>query len=521
MVHRGKLSAACGPCRSRRLKCDHKRPSCSQCIRAKRECSGYRDISSKRFFDQTEEVKRKNSPSFSSSSSSSSTLTSSSHSAQLPPRQQISSPSNPFLQQQVSIPLRDQGAAFALSRYLNRSVGNNLPSILNTPSARAATASINAVGLAALSNIHQSPQLMFTARQEYGSALAETNAALSDPRQATSDASLVAVTFLGIFEIMVCDGTSLMGKFVKHMDGCSRIIQLRGSQQLEDPIGLGLFTQSRRNIVLGNFWLKRSTPRWLVQLSHGAFPHRHEGGDIGMDDALFLLMSRVGDLCASLKNGALIEPTKLVKRALKLDAELAAWAKSFKLTRGYTVVNVPERMGEIAGPGKNISSFQHIYGSHYHIYPDTVVSACWNDYRFVHLLLLGVLGWIAGHLSHKEDIDATRRSEYRETVEYSTMLSQQLSDDVCASVPYHFGATETSSQEDWSSSRTGGMVRLLWPLFLAAERDGVTQETRDWIADMLFRIGYGVGIRQALVMSNLLRSESPLSWLPELARVES
>ena len=48
---------------------------------------------------------------------------------------------------------------------------------------------------------------------------------------------------------MVCDGTSLMGKFVKHMDGCSRIIQLRGSQQLEDPIGVGLFTLSRRNIV--------------------------------------------------------------------------------------------------------------------------------------------------------------------------------------------------------------------------------------------------------------------------------
>ncbi|KAL4820260.1 hypothetical protein BDW67DRAFT_153791 [Aspergillus spinulosporus] len=514
MVHRGKLSAACGPCRSRRLKCDHKRPSCSQCIRAKRECWGYRDVSSGRFFDQTEEVKRKNSP---SSSSSSSALTSSSRSSQSPRWQQISSSPTPFSQQQVSIPLKNQGAAFALSRYLHRSVGNNLLSILNSPSAKAVTASINAVGLAALSNIHQSPQLMFTARQEYGSALAETNAALSDPRQATSDASLVAVIFLGIFEMMVCDGPSLMEKFVNHMDGCSRIIQLRGTQQLEDPNGLGLFTLSRRSIVLGNFWLKRSTPPWLVQLSHEAFPYRHEGDGMDMDDSLFLLMSRVGDLCASLKNDALIEPAKFVKRALKLDAELAAWAKSFKLTRGYTVVNVPKPGGEIAGRGKSISPFRHIYGNHYHIYPDTVISARWNDYRFVRLLLLEVLGWFAGHLSRKEDIDATRRSEYRETVAYSTMVSQQLSDDVCASVPYHFGATETSSQEDWSSSRTGGMILLIWSLFLAAERDGVIQETRDWIADTLFRIGYGVGIRQALVMSNLLRTARPLSWLPELA----
>ncbi|KAL4910005.1 hypothetical protein BDW74DRAFT_46623 [Aspergillus multicolor] len=500
MVHRGKLSAACGPCRSRRLKCDHKKPFCSQCIRAQRECSGYRDVSAGRFYDQTEEVKKKNS--------------SASPSPTSPSREQTLSPSTALVRQQLSIPLKDQGAAFALSRYLSRSVGTNLPHILGTTATgRAVTASINAVGLAALSNIHQSTELMLTARQEYVSALKQTNTVLSDPLHATSNASLVAVSFLGMYELMMCDASSLMDKYIKHLDGSLKLLQLRGTEQFQDPVGLGLFTQSRIPIVLGNFWLKRSTPSWLVQLSHEASVYR--GGEgTGSEDALFLLMTRVGDLCASLRNGPFIEPAKFVKRALELDADLNAWATSVEPSRRYIVVNVPE---PLQGNGKQGSSCRSIYGDHYHIYPDTVISAWWNDYRFIRLLLHEVICWLACHLARKEDLEAGVRRTYAQTVANSKALSQQMAEDICASVPYHLGATETSPYEDWDSTRTGGVIRLIWPLFVAAERDGATPETTGWIADTLFKIGYGVGIRQALVMSNLLRSRSSLSWLPELS----
>ncbi|KAL6237340.1 hypothetical protein BDW75DRAFT_86717 [Aspergillus navahoensis] len=492
MVHRGKLSAACGPCRSRRLKCDQKRPSCSQCIRAKRECSDYRDVSAGRFYDQTEEVKRKNSPSS---------------------RQQLS-PSTSVVRQQMAIPLKDQGTAFALSRFLSRAVGSNLVHMLSTPSARAVTASINAVGLAALSNIHQSPQLMRTARQEYVSALAETNAVLSDQVQATSHASLVAVTFLGMYELMTCDGRpTLMDNYIKHLDGSVRILQLRGTQQLQDSVGLSLFTQSRIPIVLFNFWLKQSTPSWLVQLSFEALAYRG-GGGAAMEDALFFLMLQVGDLCAGLRNGALLEPAQAMKEALRLDAELSSWATSVEPSRRYTVVSLPKSVD--AGNGN--SAFRHVYSNYYHIYPDAVVSAWWNDYRFVRLLLLEVICWLADYLTRKEGIDA--RNEYRQTVAQCRMLSQQLTEDICASVPYNLGATEVSSYEDWSSTRTGGVIRLIWPLFIAADSGGATSRMTDWIADTLLRIGYGVGIRQALAMSNRLRAKRPLYWLLSLHELE-
>ncbi|KAL4870059.1 hypothetical protein BDV12DRAFT_166522 [Aspergillus spectabilis] len=505
MVHRGKLSAACGPCRSRRLKCDQQRPFCSQCIRAKRECSGYRDVTAGRFYDQTEEVKRKNSPSSPSASSSSSLL----------PHKRRLSLSDAFVPPQVSVPLHDHGTAFMLARYLSQdgpnevrgALGTFLPHILNTSPGRAVTASLNAVGSAALSIIHQSPQLMLTARQEYVTALAETNAALCDQMQSTSNASLVAVAFLGMFEIMTCSGRPLMEKYLNHVAGSAKLLQLRGSDQLKDYIGLALFSQFRTTIVLGNFWLKKSTPSWLINLSHEALAYRGENECVG--DELFLLMAKVGDLCAGLRDGAFIEPVKIIEKGLKLDAELSAWAMSLGSNQRYTVVNVPEPANEVY----RFPHFRHVYGNRYHMYPDTVVAAWWNDYRFVRLILRELICWLCDHLASK---DKDAGSEYRQTIAHSTTLSQQLTADVCASVPYHLGATKESPREDWSSTRTGGMIRLIWPLFIAADCAGATPEMVDWIADTLFKIGCGVGIQQAIVMSNLIRSGHHLSWLPEL-----
>ncbi|KAL4920137.1 hypothetical protein BDW62DRAFT_177708 [Aspergillus aurantiobrunneus] len=507
MVHRGKPSAGCGPCRSRRLKCDQQKPFCSQCTRAKRECSGYRDVSAGRFYDQTEEVKRKNSPSLSSSSSGSSSLS--------PPRKRRSTQPGSLVRQQVSVPLNNQGTAYMLARYLSRDgmneiqgpVGSLLPRILNTPSGRAAAISLNAVGLATLSNIHQSPRLMLTARQEYISALAETNAVLSDQTQSTSNASLVAVTFLSMYELITCDGPPLMERYLNHLEGCAKLIQLRGPQQLQDSVGLNLFTQFRMTIVLGNFWLKRPTPSWLVKLSHEAVACRGEGEH--MADELFLLMAQVGDLCAGLRDGALIEPLKVVKKALKLDTELNSWAMSAEPCRRYTIANLPE--STIDNTGR--APFRNVYGKHYHIYSDTMVSAWWNDYRFVRLILLDLVCWLCDHLARK---DEAAGGEYRRTIAHSTALSQQLTEDLCASVPYHLGASEESPHEDWTSTRTGGVIRLIWPLFIAADCVGATPPMVDWIAETLLRVGYSLGIQQALVMANLLRSGRHLTWLPEL-----
>lgn len=60
---------------------------------------------------------------------------------------------------------------------------------------------IQAVGLAGISNVFHSPDLMVRAYQDYGKALTMTNKALRDPVKAIEDMTLMAVWFLGIFEV--------------------------------------------------------------------------------------------------------------------------------------------------------------------------------------------------------------------------------------------------------------------------------------------------------------------------------
>lgn len=259
--------------------------------------------------------------------------------------------------------------------------------------------------------------------------------------------------------------------------------------------------------ILGNFWLKKPTPSWMIELSNEAIAYRGNGAS--PDDELFFLMAQVADICASLRHGAFIEPTRVVKEALKLDTELKSWAMFVDSSWHYAVIDNPESANENSCD----SPFRRVYGKQYHLYPSTVVSAGWNDYRFVRLILLEVVCALSDHLARKDEVAAV---EHQRTISNCTAVSQQLTEDICASVPYHLGATESSTLEDWNGTPPGGMTRLIWPLFVASDCNGASPELVKWITNTLSRIGHGVGIQQAVVMSNLLKAGRHLSWLPEL-----
>ncbi|KAJ6160495.1 hypothetical protein N7470_003891 [Penicillium chermesinum] len=76
MVYCGKPSKGCGQCRSRKIRCDQVRPACSQCIRAKRECPGYRDQLALMFRDESSSVMKKAKADAKASSSASSSVAS-------------------------------------------------------------------------------------------------------------------------------------------------------------------------------------------------------------------------------------------------------------------------------------------------------------------------------------------------------------------------------------------------------------------------------------------------------------
>jgi hypothetical protein len=73
--------------------------------------------------------------------------------------------------------------------------------LIEDPQNFAVNSALNAVGLAALSNIRMSPQMMLKARREYTAALSHTNQALRDPIKSKQDDILAAVVLLGMFEV--------------------------------------------------------------------------------------------------------------------------------------------------------------------------------------------------------------------------------------------------------------------------------------------------------------------------------
>lgn len=254
MVYCGKPSKGCGECRSRKIRCDQARPACTQCTKANRTCSGYRDQLSLMFRDESQQVVRKarNSastrrtakvskraaargaspsgkttedvdendnnklqqmtpPSTSEENNSVSDLTSFNSS----PDRQALSPARTPNQQTLNVrpsyhPTQDEAVCYFL-RY-NAWPGafwmlNTTPDMFmqhnGSSSLQAMKAGVVSVGTAMLSRIRRCPTLKLAAEREYGNALRLMNTAVSDISEAQANPTLAAVLLLAIFEVGV------------------------------------------------------------------------------------------------------------------------------------------------------------------------------------------------------------------------------------------------------------------------------------------------------------------------------
>ncbi|OAL44944.1 hypothetical protein IQ07DRAFT_226816 [Pyrenochaeta sp. DS3sAY3a] len=83
MVYTGKPSRGCGMCKSRRIKCDEKRPTCGNCKKSGRDCPGYPDEFDLVFRDENKAMAKKAKKASGPSASRSSTTGSSSHASPL------------------------------------------------------------------------------------------------------------------------------------------------------------------------------------------------------------------------------------------------------------------------------------------------------------------------------------------------------------------------------------------------------------------------------------------------------
>lgn len=161
-------------------------------------CSGYRDLDSLLFLDESENVSRKARKTY---------ATKAIVYKQGPSYDRRTQDSeigayaclNP--EHGLDIALRDQALSFVYRNYLQNLVWIHGTDPVVRGESTAMTSAIAALGLSAMANIRMNPTLMLEARKEYIKALSATNQSIMDPVMSKTDETLVAVMFLAMFEV--------------------------------------------------------------------------------------------------------------------------------------------------------------------------------------------------------------------------------------------------------------------------------------------------------------------------------
>ncbi|KAK9357767.1 hypothetical protein V1504DRAFT_436432 [Lipomyces starkeyi] len=495
MVFCGRPSKSCANCRTRRIKCDLVEPACSQCLRAKKICPGYRDQLALLFREQSEEVARKVSSQRTHNSKKGNWT---SPVAKDPPKAGHSP---------TTSSIEEEGIKFLLESYLKFPLfapGNSLgPSVLRTlPHDRSHSvilAAMTSVGLAGLANVKNDDDLMVLARHKYLSALRMTMASIHDSVQVGLAQTLRAVILLGIFESVTCD-TSSRDSWASHFDGAAAILKVRnphGPRQNEEAINVLLIwfqiaigcIQRHKNLPLAMIEYPESCRAYLSELEQPAC-------------SLASIVTRFIALWASLGPQSFADSNAIIQCALGIENDLKNWA-----------LELPESWEFRAAPFSG--EVEDFTGCMEHDYSNRFIANSWSWYRTVRMLVNDIL---VEHLP----------SRVCTAVEYELHLADllstlsQLSTEIRSSASYFLQVFD--SHRNTSRFHIHGAFTLLWPLKVVGSSRGSSEALYLWAVSTLQNIWQCLGIKMALEMANQVIEDRRRMIFPvqqEQLRVES
>ncbi|KAH6716682.1 hypothetical protein BKA61DRAFT_546089 [Leptodontidium sp. MPI-SDFR-AT-0119] len=276
-------SKTCKTCKRRRIACSLERPSCNTCVKSSRVCEGYQDA-----------------PIFILDK----------HSKTTPPSEQNQSPKPPKSSKEPTTPTptRDASTNTEVTRlegtictkeaykslwhfssphtravYREQILSEFLTNYPQTPSepqagswlallpthptyTAALEASILAVCTAKLGRTHNDESLVKESLKFYVQGLWELQRALWDDKLMYRDETVAACMCLIVYEVAECPDRSIKG-WVGHLNGCSRLFQLRGPKSYKSEMAHRLFLTFRQIEIQQAIAERRSTflsqPEWL------------------------------------------------------------------------------------------------------------------------------------------------------------------------------------------------------------------------------------------------------------------
>ncbi|KAK4692838.1 hypothetical protein P7C71_g4449, partial [Lecanoromycetidae sp. Uapishka_2] len=521
MVYQGKPSAGCQNCRKRKIKCDEQTPACSQCINTKRQCPGYVARFDLVLRDETKAVRRKAQrkksnavrlPSPPTSASSEETGPFTTTWALAGPNQSsygvmkraasdeaIPRMFNDFPEQQAI-------CAFFLDFVLlprnKDSVQGHLEHLLPLYKNAAADSPLSlatssvALVISGSSTTRQSDQQL--GRTIFGRALRKTSAAIRHPVECRKDETLMAVLLLGLFEKITAGPDSSKSSMVQaHNSGAAALVMHRGQDNVKTNVGVGLLFSVRSQLVEHAIEESISFKRCPDALSN-IFKSLDQNAAARLTSATI----NIADLRSCAKSALLLprnenserEVNDLLEYAISVDLLVAAWAES-----------LPEEWKPTPAEGFDypigeVPKLALVYDDRKDVYIDLWVQSIWNQYRSARIkiqtIILDCIAWL----------DMPYEHQWYWRAVYARMITQEMADDICASVPFALGTktlggpgdrdgieypytgNQKASEEHRRAASALGGWHLLEPMRTSLNGIGLRDGQKEWLMEQMSRI---------------------------------
>ena len=157
---------------------------------------------------------------------------------------------------------------------------------------------------------------------------------------------------------------------------------------------------------------------------------------------------------------------------------------------------------------------EYVFAGAYHVYNNTLAVGVLNLYRCARILTQqAITDWLSRNTMPNA---ALMESQQR----HSEYLFAKLAHEICASVPFIVGASESSIyslQRQSTATATG----LLWPLYVAGVMNLQITGMRAWIITRLELIGTTMGVKQAESLAHVLRTKGEITAWDKLETIQA
>jgi hypothetical protein len=528
MVNRGGPSKACDECRRRKIRCDQKRPQCSQCLRIKKQCPGYRDLDdvifrpyqgqvgertkSPRKIPQEESPKSKERNSMidieadslaynypvSRSQSKSPTRTIAQDPFEviyITPKADFASPSwghqaKSYFIAQYTLGPKSSEATFSWFDFVPEMYSTTLE---GSPFQTA----LMAISWANLAGQSSLVWMNYEARKTYGKAITRVNEALQNPITAVQDDILAAVLLLGLYDNMVGDDDHILGS---HREGVAALLDLRGAKQFDTPMGRNLYRHVRALFrVLELNALFRKDPRinepstsiqtqWSVHMSYN-----------NATGQIIILSNKGANLCVRARDALeiqnldpenhVLQLLQLLQECEDLEAELINWDATLP-------ENLRSCRYEIYSDQQ-----QGIQPKYLLTYSNPSLLGAISLYRtsriYVNETAYAIIDLIECLQQNAISIETSLELSIKKQT--AAKVSRDLIDDICASMPFAFDDIDVEGNIVYDRPKTAikAFISILGA-WIAHSSTFATAEQSWYARHALTRIGNFFGFKMAL-----------------------